>query len=50
MNTRVGAAGGVNVDRCPFDRRQRIFDQPLNRNTLGLALPAYEVRTVVGKE
>ena len=47
MHAGVGAAGAVKGDRGPFERRERILDQSLNRNALSLRLPADEVGAVV---
>ncbi len=50
VNAGVGAAGAGNRPDLPaVERRERLFDDLLNRETVDLPLPADVVRAVVGQ-
>ena len=43
----IGPSGAVQRHRRAVNRRERLFDQPLDRHALALPLPADEVAAVV---
>ena len=47
VDSRIGPAGPVHGERPAFERSQRLFEQPLDRDAFGLTLPANVVRPVV---